>query len=70
MNENKQIPNVSLYDFLRKPAGGELGKRVYAEAVKQKSPTSFREVKTKTYKGKIITYTREFLTEYFSKNGK
>jgi len=59
---------ISLYDFLGKPAGGKLGKEVFARAKALKEKTYTRDVSTKTYTGKIMLYRREFLNSYF--NGK
>lgn len=58
---------MSLYDFLGKPAGGELGQKVCGEAIRQKIPMVQREVNTKNYTGKVMTYPEEFLKEYFAK---
>lgn len=66
MAENKQ--NISLYNFLGKPAGGAIGKAVYEAAKKAGEKVSSEEIKTKRYEGKVITYRREFLEEYFKQN--
>jgi len=58
---------VSLFDFLGKPAGSDLGKQVATEATTQGIRIQTREVKTKKYTGKIMLYPQQFLTEYFSK---
>ncbi len=59
---------ISLYDFLGRAAGGELGKEVFAKAKEQKQQFKSRDVSNKKYTGKIILYKREFLNSYF--NGK
>ena len=58
---------MSLFDFLGKPAGGELGLKVYEEAKRLKVPMEQREVSTKNYTGKVVIYPGEFLKEYFNK---
>ena len=63
--ENK-IEFMSLYEYLGKPAGGELGKLVYDKAKELKQPVETREVSTRTYTGKVIIYPREFLDSYFN----
>lgn len=63
--ENKNF--MSLYDFLGHAAGTELGKEVAAEAKKQGQKFIMREVKNKTYTGKVMMYDEAFLTKYFTK---
>lgn len=57
---------MSLFDYLGKPAGTELGKLVYDKAKELKQPVETREISTRTYTGKVLTYSREFLDSYFS----
>lgn len=59
---------ISLFDYLGKPAGGELGKEVYAEARKRRIKVESREVESKGYTGKIMMYPKSFLNEYFNKS--
>jgi len=56
---------MSLYDYLGKAAGSELGKNValYAKAKKTKSETRF--VSNPKYTGEVMLYTEEFLNDYF-----
>jgi len=61
----KTQATVSLFDHLGHPAGTELGRAVHRVAKREKEPVSIREVKTKTYTGKVMLYRKEFLTEYF-----
>lgn len=61
--ENKMM---SLYDYLGRPAGGELGKQVYDAAYQLKVPVETRHVETKTYTGDVMLYPNSFLTEYFN----
>lgn len=63
----KQQEFLSLYEYLGKPAGGELGKQVAKAAKNQNQPTKTRDVTTSKYTGKVFLYTREFLIEYFNK---
>lgn len=57
----------SLFEYLGKPAGIELGKQVYAEAKRRRVKVSPRQVNTRKYKGTIITYPVSFLDNYFAK---
>ncbi len=56
---------ISLYDYLGKAAGSELGKKVNAYAYIRQTETGLRYVENPVYKGKIMLYTREFLDEFF-----
>lgn len=56
---------ISLYDYLGKAAGSELGKQVNAYAYIRQAETGLRYVENPVYKGKIMLYTREFLDEFF-----
>jgi hypothetical protein len=56
----------SLFEYLGKPAGPELGKQVYAEAKKRRVKVSPRQVNTRKYKGTILTYPVSFLNNYFA----
>ena len=57
---------MSLYDFLGRPAGGELGKQVAAAAAKAKVGFETKEVSNPKYKGSVMMYPKSFLEEYFS----
>ena len=59
---------LSLYDFLKKPAGPALGKQVAAAATAKNIKIHERQVTTNTYSGKILTYPKSFLAEYFKSN--
>jgi hypothetical protein len=56
---------ISLYDYLGRAAGLELGGLVCKTAVALKEPISEREITNTRYKGKVHLYRREFLEEYF-----
>lgn len=64
----KQEEFVSLYDFLGKPAGGELGKEVFEVSKRNKIPTRIREISNPKYKGKVMLYPKEFLSKYFQQS--
>lgn len=58
---------ISLYDYLGKAAGSELGAEVYAEAKKRSIQVKSKRILTKTYNGEVMIYPEDFLNEYFSK---
>ena len=56
---------ISLYDYLGKPAGKELGANVYTAASNKKVPCTIREISNPKYKGKVMLYPKWFLDDYF-----
>ena len=62
--ENK-IKYLSLYDFLGKPAGIELGRKVAIAASKIKLKLETREVSNPKYTGKVLLYPKDFLEAFF-----
>ena len=74
--KNKNMEMVSLYDYLGRAAGPELGKQVATAAAKAGVKHEIREVSNPKYRGPIMLYPRSFLDLYFkgglneSKNGK
>jgi len=58
---------MSLYEYLGRAAGSELGKEVAEVAVKLKETIKEQEVSNPKYTGKVKLYRREFLDEYFGK---
>ncbi len=66
----------SLFEFLGRAAGPELGKQVAKAAIEQKIKMQEQQVNSKNYIGKVITYPVSFLETYFngiqtqSNNGK
>lgn len=56
----------SLYEFLGKPGGSDLGKKVAAAAVEQKIKMQEQQVSNSKYTGKILTYPISFLENYFN----
>ena len=59
---------LSLYDFLGKPAGFELGGQVAKAAHTQKIETQEREISNPKYTGKVHLYPKDFLENYFKKD--
>jgi CTP:phosphocholine cytidylyltransferase-like protein len=56
---------ISLYDYLGKAAGADLGKKVNEYAQLRKQPHRVRYIDNPTYHGYVNLYTREFLQEFF-----
>jgi len=56
---------LSLYDFLGKPAGSDLGKEVAQTAYDAKVITQSRDIKNPKYEGVIKLYPKDFLDFYF-----
>ena len=57
---------MSLYEFLGKPAGNDLGKKVYLAARSKGTSFSQREVSNPKYTGMVMIYPESFLKEYFN----
>jgi hypothetical protein len=57
---------LSLYDYLGKAAGKELGAAVNNFAKTNKIPVAIKEVSNPKYKGKIMMYPKSFLDVYFN----
>ena len=62
-----EIEMVSLYDYLKKPAGQELGKLVASAAMNEKIHIESKQVSNPKYKGNILMYPKIWLDEYFNK---
>ena len=56
---------LSLYDYLKKPAGGELGREVAQAASKAGVKLQTREVSTPNYTGIVYLYPKDFLDFHF-----
>jgi hypothetical protein len=56
---------VSLFDYLGKPAGKEVGANVNRVATMMGIAPVKREVSNNRYRGLVNLYTREFLDVYF-----
>jgi len=63
--KNKNMEMVSLYDYLGRAAGPELGKQVATAAAKAGVKHEIREVSNPKYKGPIMLYPKSFLDLYF-----
>jgi hypothetical protein len=62
--ENK-TEYLSLYDFLGKAAGNDLGKEVAAAAYQAGVKMQEREISNPKYTGKVHLYPKDFLEFYF-----
>jgi len=62
-----EIEMISLYDYLKKPAGPELCKQVAAAANADKIKIDSKQVSNPKYKGNILMYHKTWLDEYFNK---
>jgi len=56
---------LSLFDYLKKPAGPDLGKKVAEFAKQAKVRSQTKEVSNPKYTGKILMYPKSFLDLYF-----
>jgi len=56
---------LTLYNYLDKAAGRELGKMVCTEAVKLKEPIREIPVSNSKYEGNVHAYRKTFLENYF-----
>jgi hypothetical protein len=57
---------ISLYDYLGKAAGKELGKQVAEVAAASRVPCKTRQVSNTKYAGPIMLYPKTFLELYFA----
>lgn len=64
--ENKEM--LSLYEYLGKAAGSELGKAVAQAAIQAKVKIDSQEISNKKYTGKVLKYPKTFLDNYFKQN--
>ena len=55
----------SLYEYLGRPAGSNLGDEVNKVAIRQNQRYVTQEVDMSRYKGEVFCYTKKFLKEYF-----
>jgi hypothetical protein len=58
---------LSLYDYLKKPAGRELGMQVSTAAQHDEIPIKTKEVSNSIYSGPIQMYPESWLDAYFNK---
>ena len=67
MQVKDKIEYYSLYEYLGRAAGRDLGTQVNKVATKTKQPFITQRVSNSTYDGEVFCYTEEFLNEYFKK---
>lgn len=56
---------LSLFDYLGKPAGKELGAQVAAFAAAKKAKFETRQVSNPRYTGKVMLYEKSLLDQFF-----
>ena len=56
---------MSLYDYLGRAAGSELGQWVAAAATQNKVKFETRHVSNPTYTGDVMLYPKSFLDQFF-----
>ena len=61
-----EVNYISLFDYLGKPAGKDVGARVNERAREFGVLTKDREVECENYKGKVNLYPEVFLEYYFT----
>ena len=61
-----EVKYISLFDYLGRPAGEELGGRVNARAREFGITSLKRFVRNKKYTGKVNLYPEAFLEYYFT----
>jgi hypothetical protein len=61
-----EVKYISLFDYLGRPAGEELGGRVNERAREFGVTTLKRFVRNKNYTGKVNLYPEAFLEYYFT----
>ena len=68
MEKEEKLPYMmSLYDYLGRAAGKELGGEVFRTAMALKETVEERPISNPKYTGNVHLYRREFLDEYFNK---
>ena len=60
---------MSLYDYLGRAAGLQLGEQVAKRATALGVQIETREISNPKYTGKVMLYPEKFLNEYFGNNG-
>jgi hypothetical protein len=63
---DKSLNMMSLYDYLGRAAGSNLGLQVAQAAAKQKIQIETRHVSNKKYTGPVLLYPKYFLDNYFT----
>ena len=59
---------VSLYEYLGKAAGPDLGRKVNSAAHQLGVQYDTKNISNPKYKGKVMIYPESFLDEYFGKS--
>jgi hypothetical protein len=62
MSKNEML---SLYDYLGRAAGADLGKEVATQAAKEKVGFKTKTIKNPYYEGEVMMYPKNFLDKYF-----
>ena len=62
----KELPTLSLFDYLGRPAGEALGAAVYEVAKLAKEPVKLRMLDLQNYRGKVMVYRSSFLKAVFN----
>jgi hypothetical protein len=62
----KKVEMLSLYDYLKRPAGKQLGEQVAAYAKLRKAKYGTKQVSNPVYQGEVMVYTKAFLDECFN----
>jgi hypothetical protein len=62
----KELPTLSLWDYLGRRAGEALGAAVYEVAKLAKEPVKLRMLDEPYYKGKVMVYRHSFLKAVFN----
>ena len=65
LNKKVMTEFISLYDYLGRAAGKELGKQVAEVAAASRVPCKIRQVSNTKYAGPVMLYPRIFLELYF-----
>ena len=65
ISKTENMDMISLYDYLGRAAGPDLGKTVATAAAKAGIKSEIREVSHVGYKGPIMLYPRQFLDNFF-----
>jgi len=63
--KDNNMAMISLYDYLGRAAGPDLGKKVAIAASEAGVKSEIREVSHVGYKGPIMLYPRDFLDNFF-----
>jgi len=66
MQVKNKTEYYSLYEYLGRAAGGDLGTQVNEVATKTKQPFITQRVSNPNFEGEVFCYTKNFLNEYFN----